>query len=46
MTQPDHHVLVAGAGPAGLITAAAAARHGDRRPASAPHSSSATRRTA
>jgi hypothetical protein len=36
MTQPDHHVLVAGAGPAGLITAATAARHGDRRPASAP----------
>ena len=30
MTQPDHHVLVAGAGPAGLATAVAAARHGAR----------------
>ena len=30
MTQHDHHVLVAGAGPAGLTTAVAAARHGAR----------------
>ncbi len=39
MTQHDHDVLVAGAGPAGLTTAVAAARHGapvllvERRPA-------------
>ena len=53
MTQLDHHVLVAGAGPAGLTTAVAAARNGarvllvERRPAlsSYPRATGASTRT-
>ena len=53
MTQLNHHVLVAGAGPAGLTTAVAAARHGarvllvERRPAlsSYPRATGASTRT-